>query len=132
LADRRPRRAGNGRSDRHPCQPRPERPKIWPHSNTSTKRSQPHCPKTRSLHLRHAVFAMSAAVSIVRWRFSDRWNLPAASHLRRRACRREASIGCRPTTARKHAAPELIGSGEPHDGQMARISGPAIQQEIRI
>ena len=45
---------------------------------------------------------------------------------------REASIGCRPATARNHAAPELIGSAEPRDGQMARISGPAIQQEVRI
>ena len=29
---------------------------MWPHSNASPKRSQPRCPKTRSLHLRHAVF----------------------------------------------------------------------------
>src|SRR5437763_8302569 len=31
----------------------------------------------------------------------------------------------------KTRRPGLIGSAEPHDGQMARISGPAIQQEIR-
>jgi hypothetical protein len=35
-----------------------------------------------------------------------RWkSLVYRSHLRRRACRCEASIGCRPTTGRKHAAP---------------------------
>ena len=32
----------------------------------------------------------------------------------------------------KTRRPGLIGSAEPHDGQMAWISGPAIQQEIRI
>lgn len=32
----------------------------------------------------------------------------------------------------KSRRPGLIGSAEPRDGQMARISGPAIQQEIRI
>jgi len=45
---------------------------------------------------------------VMRWK-----SLVCRSHLRRRACRREASIGCRPTTARKHAAPGLIGSAEP-------------------
>ena len=45
---------------------------------------------------------------VMRWK-----SLVYRSHLRRRACRREASIGCRPTTARNHAAPGLIGSAEP-------------------
>src|SRR5215831_15964464 len=57
---------------------------------------------------------------VMRWK-----SLDYRSHLRRRACRREASIGRRPITARKHAAPGLIGSEEPYDGQMARTSGPA-------
>jgi len=40
-------------------------------------------PKTRSLHLRRAVFAMSAAVSIVRWRSSALLNPPAVRPPRR-------------------------------------------------
>jgi hypothetical protein len=59
------------------------RPKLWPHSNASPKRSQPRCPMTHSLHLRHAVFAMSAAVS--------------------------AAV----QTARKHAAPDSSASQKP-------------------
>src|SRR5215475_753070 len=52
---------------------------------------------------------------VMRWK-----SLVYRSHLRRRACRREASIGCRPTTARKHAAPD---SSAPQNPMMEKWLG---------
>src|SRR3546814_5736116 len=69
---------------------------------------------------------MAQRSEVMRWK-----SVLYRSHLRRRACRREASIGCRPTTAREHAAPDSSAPPSPMVDKWPGYPGWPVQQEIR-